>query len=47
MITMRQIAVALNMSDDEFLQMDAQDFARNVNALTALLEAELSIRDDS
>jgi hypothetical protein len=45
MIKLRDIAPALNMTAEEMLDMDARDFAREVNALTALLEAELSIQD--
>jgi len=47
MIKLRDIAPALNMTPEQMLDMDAGDFAREVIALTALLEAELSIRDDS
>lgn len=46
MIKVRDIATALNMTPEAMLDMDARDFAREVNALTALLEAELSIMDD-
>lgn len=44
MITMRQIAHALNQTPDEFLDQDATDFVKNIFALTELLEAELAIR---
>jgi hypothetical protein len=44
-IKLRDIAPALGITEDQMLDMDAGEWAREVNALTALLEAELAIQD--